>query len=192
MRFTAEVVAENLAKGSNVLVTWGRTTVGNYVLQDSAKVRVRNDVNEDTEIFYTIENDVRIVNSIDKTWKKEVNAKIGDKVEFQIEYKNTSGESQKNVMLRDILPANLKYVPDSTRLANGNHPNGATIDQDDLVTTKGINIGSYAPGANALVRFYAEVVDENLADGEFVLHNWVHGTVNAKVLQDSARVRVEK
>lgn len=192
VRFTAEVVAENLAKGSNVLVTWGRTTVENYVLQDSAKVRVRNDVNEDTEIFYTIENDVRIVNSIDKTWKKEVNAKIGDKVEFQIEYKNTSGESQKNVMLRDILPANLKYVPDSTRLANGNHPNGATIDQDDLVTTKGINIGSYAPGANALVRFYAEVVDENLADGEFVLHNWAHGTVNAKVLQDSARVRVEK
>lgn len=192
VRFTAEVVEDGLACGSNVLVDWAATTVKGFIIQDSARVRVRNDVNVDTEIFYTIENDVRIVNSIDKTWKKEVDAKVGDKVEFQIEYKNTRSESQKNVMLRDILPANLKYVPGSTRLANGNHPSGITIDQDDLVTAKGINIGSYAPGANALVRFYAEVVDENLADGEFVLHNWAHGTVNAKVLQDSARVRVEK
>ncbi len=139
---------------------------------------------------YTVQTSVRLVGDADKSWKKEVDAKIGDKVDFLINYTNTSDVWQNNVIARDILPANLKYVAGSTFIKNGAHPDGATINEDDLVGT-GIYIGSYAPNANALIRFTAEVVNDNFTCGKFVLHNWGRATVGNKLVQDSAAVNVE-
>ena len=42
IRFTAKVVDENLAWGSNTLVNWGRASVGETVQQDAASVIVQN------------------------------------------------------------------------------------------------------------------------------------------------------
>ncbi len=140
---------------------------------------------------YTIEQKVRIAG--ESGWNNYVNSKVGDKVEFQIQYKNTSDDAdpQNNVMIKDILPKNLRYVPGSTKLYNGNHPNGASVDQDTLVTT-GINIGSYAKNANAFVRFTAEVIDEDLAEGSNTLVNWAQGGVGSKTIQDYASVMLSK
>lgn len=141
---------------------------------------------------YEINQEVRIAGDTDKTWKKEVNAKVGDKVEFQLEYLNAdpNGMTHENVMVGNILPSNLKYILGSTRLWNELH-NGDTINQDDLVTEKSINIGNYKAGANAFVRFTAEVVNENLANGSNVLVTWGDVTVKGFIIQDSARVRVK-
>lgn len=139
---------------------------------------------------YTVNTKVRLADVSDKTWKKSVDAKIGDKVEFQIEYKNTSDFKHDNVIIDDQLPSNLHYVPGSTWLINGNNPSGLMVNEDDVVKT-GLLIGNYAPGANAIIRFYAKVVDDNFTCGKWILHNWGRASVGMNLMQDSAAVIVQ-
>ena len=139
---------------------------------------------------YTLETQVRLVGG-DKTWGNSVEAKVGDKVEFRMAYKNNDTVDHLNVGIKNVLPDNLKYISGSTKLVNGTYPNGATIDQDDIVT-RGINIGSYGAGANAFVRFQAEVVDESLAYGSNTLVSWGQAGVNKTNLEDHATVHVVK
>lgn len=124
------------------------------------------------------------------SWSTQTTANIGDEVEFQMEYRNTSANTQENVMIKDILPASLEYVSGSTLLYNSKY-DGASVDQDSIVTT-GINIGSYAAGANAYIRFTAKIVDTDLADGSNTLVNWAQCGVGQTTLQDYAAVVVKK
>ncbi len=140
---------------------------------------------------YTIEQKVRLADNEDRTWKESVDAKIGDKVEFRIGYKNTSDKQQDGVTIKDILPSNLKYVDGTTVLKNSTHPNGATAAHDYLVK-EGTKIGSYGPGANAYVYFTAEVVDEDLKIGANTLTNWSQAGVGLKTIQGYATVEVLK
>lgn len=141
---------------------------------------------------YIVEQKVRKVGTSNWSYTLE-DAKVGDKVEYQIQYKNTSAtnQTQTDVMIKDILPQNMKYVAGSTKLYNGNHPNGATVNQDTLVTT-GINIGSYEKDANAYIRFTAEVIDKNLACGSNTLVNWAQAGVGQKTIQDYTSVVLNK
>lgn len=126
-----------------------------------------------------------------KNWSESVTAKIGDEVEYQIEYVNLSAETVNNVMIRDILPTNMEYVKDSTYLYNAQYQSGVQL-KDNTVTTSGINIGSYSAKGNAYVRFTAKVTDKSLACGSNKLVNWASSTVNSKVTKDDASVMVEK
>ena len=126
-----------------------------------------------------------------KTWSESVEAKIGDEVEYQIEYVNLLSETVKDVMIRDILPTNMEYVANSTYLYNANYQSGVQL-KDNTVTTSGINIGSYTANGNAYVRFTAKVVDKTLACGSNQLVNWASSTVNSKVTKDDASVMVTK
>ncbi len=139
---------------------------------------------------YTVETKVRLDGDTDKTWKKSVDAKIGDIVEFQINYKNTDAQIQREVLVDSDLPANLEYVENSTRLYNGKYTSGASVDSN-AVTLNGINIGNYNAGANALIRFKAKVVDETFTCGLFTLRNWGRVSIGSKVIQDSADVNVQ-
>ena len=139
---------------------------------------------------YTVEQKVRLAGS-DGDWEDVVEAKVGDKVEFRIEYKNASNKQQEHVTIKDILPSNLKYVDGTTVLKNASYPEGTTADYNYLVTN-GTKIGSYSPGANALVYFTAEVVDENLEAGANTLINWSQAGVGQKTIQDYATVEVSK
>jgi len=126
-----------------------------------------------------------------KGWKEVVDAKIGDEVEFQIEYKNLTSETVNNVMIRDVLPTNMEYVKDSTYLYNANYQSGVQV-VENTVTTTGINIGSYTTNGNAYVRFTAKVVNKNLACGSNQLVNWASSTVDSKVTKDDASVMVDR
>ncbi len=124
-----------------------------------------------------------------KTWSEAVDAKIGDEVEFQIEYVNFTADVVNNVMIRDVLPTNLEYVNGSTVLYNANHQSGVKV-VEDTVTTSGINIGSYSAKGNAYVRFTTKVVNKTLVCGSNQLVNWASSTVNSKVTKDDASVMV--
>lgn len=127
-----------------------------------------------------------------KEWGETVNAKVGDEVEYQIEYVNLLTEQVNNVMIRDILPTNVEYVQNSTYLYNSNYQNG-TLLKDNTLTTSGINIGSYNAKGNAYVRFTGKVVDKTLACGKNQLVNWASSTVNGAVVgKDDASVMVDK
>lgn len=129
----------------------------------------------------------------DKKWQDTIDAKVGDKVEFQIEYQNLSDGDQTHVVLRDILPPNLRYIPGSSKLKNASYPNGATVNGDVLVGDDGFLVGDYTSGSNAFVMFTAEVVDDCLTNGQNTLINWGRVSVNGeKLLKDDARVIVQK
>lgn len=152
-------------------------------------VTIKVKVVYDYEFF--VETKVRLAG--DTEWQDEIGARIGDKVEFQITYTNTSNKRQDNVVIRDVLPKNLRYIKDSTKLKNSTFPNGgAIVDGKPSDILNGINIGNYESGANARVMFTAEVVDENLAEGQNPLYNWGRASVASTVLQDSASVIVDK
>lgn len=156
-----------------------------YDGQVTIQVKVRSSVT--TKLSKT----VRIKGS-GATFAEKVDAKVGDEVEFQIEYENMTADSAKNVMIRDILPDNMEYVKGSTVLYNYTYQNGLKVDQDTLTTT-GINIGNYGARGNAYVRFTAKVTNENLVCGYNQLVNWANATVNAKVTgKDDASVMVHQ
>lgn len=158
--------------------------------QYAAYVAIRVKAVYDTD--YTVDKKVRIKGDADQTWKDHIEAKIGDELEFRIEYKNTSNATQDRVVIRDILPSNLEYVEGSTILVNGNHPNGIRAQSNALVEETGTVIGGYQAGANAIMYFEAKIVDKNLTEGVNTCVNWARASVNSTVSQNYATVILYK
>ncbi len=126
-----------------------------------------------------------------KTWSESVTAKVGDEVEYQIEYKNLLNKQVDNVIIRDALPNNMQYVENSTYLYNAQYKNGVLL-KDNTLTTTGINVGSYLANGSAYVRFTAKVIDASLKCGNNQLVNWAESTADAKSTKDDASVYVTK
>ena len=157
-----------------------------YACYITLKVRVVYD--------YEFEVDVKVRSAgTHDEFTESVNAKVGDKVEYQIEFhNNTANDVQENVIIRDVLPNNMVYVGNTTYLYNSNHKDGMQITPDGDLFTTGINIGAYKANASGWVRFTAEVVDKDLACGDNVLVNWAQGKVSSTIYQDHAAVRAKK
>lgn len=145
------------------------------------------DINDFVPSF-NMSQQVRIVGS--KDWATAVDAKVGDEIEFWIQYRNTSSENQEDVMIRDVLPISLRYVAGTTKLWN-DHLDGA-VNNEDTIATTGINIGHYGPNANAHIRFQVEVVEDFLACGGNTLFNWSQIYAGNVTLQDYTAVKVNK
>lgn len=145
------------------------------------------DINDFVPSF-TMSQQVRIVGS--KDWATAVSAKVGDEVEFWIQYRNTSLVTQYNVAIRDVLPISLRYVAGTTILWNSIY-DGA-IHNEDTIGTIGFNIGHYDANSNAHVRFRAEVVEDFLVCGSNTLFNWSQVYADSVALQDYTAVIVNK
>ena len=61
---------------------------------------------------------------------------------------------------------------------------------EDTLTTDGFLIGSYGPGADAILTFTAEVTGDNLYEGINELESTGQIRVGGRVMQDSATVIV--
>jgi uncharacterized repeat protein (TIGR01451 family) len=109
-------------------------------------------------------------------------ANPGDALVYRIVYANKSGTTQENVVMRDALPNALTYEKGSTRLFNAKNPGGLAI-KSDAIAGKGIDIGSYADGANAYITFKAKIPGASALDcGETVFKNT--GAVSAKAVSN--------
>lgn len=102
---------------------------------------------------FTVEKKVRLSGTT--SWAKEITAKPGDKVDYQVQYINTGTTGQVDVITVDKLPAGVTYTAGSTTVKNATNPNGNGVSTFDGITGQGINIGNYAPNSNAFVRFGA-------------------------------------
>ena len=140
---------------------------------------------------YKVEKTVRNVTNGDKSFSETVDAKVGDTVEYQIYYQNTSNSFVDNVAVKDILPNNMEYINGSTKLYNTSNPDGV-VNNDNTITTTGINIGGYNTNADAYIRFRAKVVDKSMVCGTNKLVNWGQVGVGKTTLQDNAFVMVKK
>ncbi len=133
-----------------------------------------------------------------------VYAEIGDVIEYQIHYKNTTWHHSENVIVAASLPTNCEYVENSTVLFNSTNPNGIRND-DNTISKSGINIGGYDINGDAYIRFRVVIIDKSLSTGQNRLVTWTSITngvyesdgVNeeykwGETLNDSADVYVKK
>lgn len=96
-------------------------------------------------------------------WQENLAIKAEQTVDYRVEYKNTGNAPQDNVVIKDQLPAGMTYVAGTSKLYNTQNPNGKTL-SDGIVSSKGVNIGSHAAGANSFVVFQAKATkNANLA-----------------------------
>lgn len=102
---------------------------------------------------FTVEKKVRLSGTT--SWAKEINAKPGDKVDYQIQYINTGTTGQVDVIAVDKLPQGVSYTAGTTTVKNVTNPNGNGTTVLDGIAGQGVNIGNYAPNSNAFVRFSA-------------------------------------
>lgn len=164
----------------------------NGCLNYAGAVTFRFKVKEQPKNEFTMDKQVRKHSTTTGGWVESYAAQPGETVDFIIRYKNTGNVTQENVIVKDTLPAGLTYVAGSTILANGDHPDGASV--VDGVTTTGINIGTYAPGLNAWVRFSAKVADNDKLPvcGTNTLKNVASVKTSAGTKTDDAIVTVTK
>lgn len=128
------------------------------------------------------------------TYSEQVTSLPGEKIEYKIHYKNTGTTNQENVVISDQLPAGVTYVDDSTQISNGASNFTWKPTTDNEVTKGGINIGAYAPGAGAYVKFTAKVVDNSQLEkcGVNTLVNTGTAKTQNGTKQDTANVVVSK
>lgn len=141
-----------------------------YACYVGIKVKVVYDYEFDAE------GKVRLAGINNGIWCDSLDARVGDHLEFMISYENTSGETQSNVTVKNILPDGLRYVEGTTKLYSKNYPNGIII-EDTADDASSINIGDYTTGSNAYIIYTAEVTDGAFADGSNTLVNWMQISV---------------
>ncbi len=139
---------------------------------------------------FTLQKTVRINGATDKTFKGSVAVKPGDKVDYQIYFKNTGGTQLKDVVIKDTLPAGMTYITGSTYL----HNSDGTKQVADGVTAGGIIIGGYMPDGDAYIKFTAQVAvnDKLPVCGTNTLINTAKATTDAGSIEDTANVTVSK
>lgn len=143
-----------------------------------------------TTASFDVQKTVRANGATDKTFKENVDVKPGDKVDYQIYFKNTGGTQLKDVVIKDTLPAGAKYVAGSTYL----HNSDGTKQVADGITAGGIVIGGYAPGGDAYIKFTAEIsANDSLPNcGQNTLINTAKATTGNGSKEDTATVTVTK
>ena len=126
-------------------------------------------------------------------WEETYKAKPGETVDFMLAYKNTGEVQQDDVTFRDTLPAGLTFVDGSAKWNNASKQNQA-IAGSNLVNGTGVNVGSYAPGANAWVTFSAKVAgNDKLPEcGANKLRNIGKVNTGGYSIEDDAYVTVDK
>lgn len=102
------------------------------------------------------------------SWVKENSANSGDKLSYLISYTNTGNIELTNVVVGDNLPPYMTYIKGSSTMITGTYPSGVSV--PDGVTTGGIKVGNYAPGAGGHIKFQV-TINNDVPQGEHTLKN---------------------
>lgn len=156
--FVTESISDNVVDGGVVLED--AQPCFNFEATVTILARVKAPV-------VSITKQVRKVGEDD--WKTKNTANPGDTLEYLITVKNKGNVKLNNLVIGDNMPARMTYVDGTTKLANATFPQGKDITSDN-VTTGGIDVGNYSPGANAFVTFKAKI-DEDLKPGTYKFKN---------------------
>lgn len=142
---------------------------------------------------YKIQKTARLKGEDSSKWREDVNAKVGDTIEWRISFDNTGSTQLNDVAVVDDLPAYNEVVPNTVELVNSNFPNGykygsnAVQNNGDMVN---VSIDDYMPGSNAYVYLETKIKDdESLKCGNHRLTNTVYVTPNGLgTVNDTASV----
>lgn len=149
--------------------------IDNYSMHNIVRAAIKTQVEVNREehqdlvmkVWTNLTIDVRKKDENEPKWADRVYAVPGERIRFRIGIRNMSSEMFRNLTLRDILPTGLSYINGSTRIYNAKHPQGVTL-SDNIITDMGVNIGDYAPGANAWI--YFDTVTPEMASNENIIY----------------------
>lgn len=115
---------------------------------------------------------IRAKGEKDADWGARAAIGPGETTLVRIDYRNTGIKTDQDVVLSVSLPPALQLVSGTTRLYNAGNPSGASV--ADAWVLHGANIGSYAPGSNAIVtssvRLAGEVSSQGVRSTEILAH----------------------
>lgn len=185
------------AKLSDNIITSGATIGYNSLNGDIPGCNeyagyVTFDVTADQPNF-TVDKQVRKSGSTTWTGLDSVSVVTGDSVDYLITYKNNGTTTQNDVVVKDVLPTGVEFTNGTTYIVNDANKSGLKI-SDNIVSTSGINIGNYAPGAAAYVKFSAKITakTESLACGVNTIVNTARVETNNGSKSDTANVTMTK
>lgn len=139
---------------------------------------------------FTVNKQVSKIQSDGKyTWGENATIKTGETVAYQIRFANTGNTQLDNVVLRDLLPKDMKIVPGSTLVKYGSDPTVKPAGNDSIVANGGLNVGSYSVGSGAVLMFKATLDATGATCGK--LTNTAEARVNGMVTTDIADVTVD-
>lgn len=98
-------------------------------------------------------------------WEKHLYVGINNDIRFRCTYRNDSGYTQNNVVVKVQLAKWLEPVEGSVGIVNANHPMGVEL-SDSIFEGKGANVGSYSDKANFFLYFTARIKQELIDCGE--------------------------
>lgn len=156
-----------------------------------AQVEVNRGEHQDLvmKVWTNLTIDVRKKDENEPKWADKVYAVPGECVRFRIGIRNMSSEMFRNLTLRNILPTGLSYINGSTQIYNAKHPQGVTL-SDNIITDMGVNIGDYAPGANAWIYFNA-TTSETTSSKNIIYRNIIQACGGYGAKEQSADVLVD-
>ncbi|MFH1749303.1 MAG: hypothetical protein ABH837_00160 [bacterium] len=98
----------------------------------------------------SIDIDKKVGNSSEdphtQNWYKENTAKPNQTLAYRLHIKNTGNDTIQNLKVRDILPENVSYLTGTTKAyTSETGAIGQTL-PDGIVSSSGINLGTYEPG----------------------------------------------
>lgn len=139
-----------------------------------------------TEKECILQKQVRLVDGKNGKWHDSVTARIGDVIEFRVQYTNGSNSPQK-VTILETLPLCFEYVKSEAFLYSPETSEGKPIDSGMFVTS-GMKIGSCKPEETVVVHYTAEVVDYPAENQQNRVWDWTELRVGSKVLENYAEV----
>lgn len=171
--------------------------IDNYSMHNIVRAAIKAQVEVDREehqdlvmkVWTNLTMEVRKKDESEPKWTDKVYAVPGECVRFRIGIRNMSSEMFRNLTLRDILPTGLSYINGSTMIYNAKHPQGVTL-SDNIITDMGVNIGDYAPGANAWIYFNA-TTSETTSSKNIIYRNIIQACGGYGAKEQSADVLVD-
>lgn len=167
--YVTEGISDNVVKSSTGVRLEDQKPCYAYEATVTVLMRVKSDQVKVNKYVSKHDGDNDIKNN---DWQTKNSAKPGDKLDYMIRFENKGNTRLEDVVVGDNLPDYLEYIPGSTRIINGNNPNGVAAGTD-MVYQGGIKVGDYNPGAAGYVVFSVKINDSNVFEhcGVYTLKN---------------------
>lgn len=137
-----------------------------------------------------LQKQVRLVDDKEAKWCDSVRAQVGDTVEFQIQYINSSGSTQKVSILEDLPPC-LEYVKSEAFLYSPGIPDGKPISSSAIVASGSMEIEGCAPEASEMIYYTAKIINYPPKAQQNLAWVWTEVQAGSKILQNYAEVIIE-
>lgn len=134
----------------------------------------------------TVKKMVRDFTTGEMTFVKTNEINAGDTLEYKIDFANTGDGNADGVILSDVLPANVTYLPGSTILSMNDEMERTFIDG---VTQSGLSI-NIAAKSHGYIKFKV-AASASIAGGE-ILTNTTYLKLADKTISDSATSKIKK